>query len=121
MRPFPSINSGKEQISNMGGVQAWWNRKGDELFYFNLEGALMTVQIGRGSASVPRAVFATQPSSQSPFLFNPSGTALATFDTSADGQRLLMVRRTGAAEPTSSVASIVVVQNWFEELKRLVP
>ena len=40
------------------------------------------------------------------------------YDVSADGQRFLMVK-----QPANQAAApqIVVVQNWFEELKRLVP
>ena len=32
-----------------------------------------------------------------------------------------MVKEGGDSEDTSAPASIVVVQNWFEELRRLVP
>ena len=43
-----------------------------------------------------------------------------TFDVSADGQRFLMVKAGGASDASAPV-TIVVVQNWHEELKRLVP
>ena len=39
------------------------------------------------------------------------------FDVTPDGQRFVMVESTAESEPTE----IVVVFNWFEELKRLVP
>ena len=40
-----------------------------------------------------------------------------TYDVSADGKRFLMVK-----QPANQAApQIVVVQNWLEELKRLVP
>ena len=48
-----------------------------------------------------------------PFPFND--------DVSADGQRFLMMKRgqfTGSASPGTE---IMVVENWFEELKRLAP
>jgi hypothetical protein len=40
-----------------------------------------------------------------------------TYDLSADGSRFLMVKQGDASRPSS----IVVVQNWFEELKARVP
>jgi hypothetical protein len=40
------------------------------------------------------------------------------YDISPDGQRFLMMKQ---AEQTSAPSQIIVVENWFEELKRLVP
>jgi len=48
-------------------------------------------------------------------------TTLGTYpfyDVSSDGERFLMLKPT---ERITSLTQIVVVQNWFEELKRLVP
>ena len=42
----------------------------------------------------------------------------AAYDVSADGQRFLMVKEPSEA---AAPAQINVVQNWHEELKRLVP
>jgi hypothetical protein len=43
------------------------------------------------------------------------------YDVSADGQRFLMIKETSAANERAPSARIILVQNWFEELKRLVP
>ena len=43
-----------------------------------------------------------------------------TYDASPDGKRFLMIKD-AALPPAVVPASIVVVQNWLEELKRLVP
>jgi hypothetical protein len=40
------------------------------------------------------------------------------YDVSPDGERFLMIK---PSEQTISLTQIVVVQNWFEELKRRVP
>ncbi len=40
---------------------------------------------------------------------------------SPDGQRFLLLKEGGESEGDAPTPSIVVVQNWFEELKRLVP
>ena len=42
-----------------------------------------------------------------------------TYDVTRDGQRFLMIKM--ETEPTATARSIVVVINWFEELKRAVP
>ena len=43
---------------------------------------------------------------------------LTQYDVTRDGNRFLMVKDEAA---TGTAAQIIVVQNWFEELKRLVP
>ena len=48
-----------------------------------------------------------------------AGEVHRTFDVSLDGQRFLMIKQN--AMLATCRRSIVVVQNWFEELKRLVP
>ena len=42
------------------------------------------------------------------------------YDVSPDGQRFLMLKDS-AADSNATPASMVVVEHWFEELKRLVP
>ena len=42
------------------------------------------------------------------------------WDVSSDGQRLLMIKQPSAAR-TDGRLEIILVQNWFEELTRLVP
>ena len=43
-----------------------------------------------------------------------------SYDVSRDGRRFLMIKE-GGADGTAAPASIIVVQHWVEELKRLVP
>ena len=44
-----------------------------------------------------------------------------TYDVSPDGKRFLTIKPSGGPEQTAASTSLIVVQNWFEELKRLVP
>jgi hypothetical protein len=44
-----------------------------------------------------------------------------TYDVSPDGQRFLMLKTVGDPEQRAEAATVVVVKNWGEELKRLVP
>ena len=43
------------------------------------------------------------------------------YDISLDGQRFLMIKPTGGSESEPAPTNLVVVQNFGEELKRLVP
>jgi hypothetical protein len=43
------------------------------------------------------------------------------FDVSADDQRFLLIKQAGADSTTAGAPSLIVVQNWHEELQRLVP
>ncbi len=45
-----------------------------------------------------------------------TGSGTQQYDVTPDGQRFLMIK-----QEQTGVAQINVVQNWFEELKRLVP
>ena len=44
-----------------------------------------------------------------------------TFDTPPDAQRFLMIKEDAAAAGPPKQPSIIFVQNWCHELKRLVP
>jgi hypothetical protein len=55
---------------------------------------------------------------ESRYLFFPFASLF--YDVAPDGKRFLMIKQgDGALETTQ--ASLVIVQNWFEELKRRVP
>ncbi|MEE8519708.1 MAG: hypothetical protein V3S98_11335 [Dehalococcoidia bacterium] len=43
------------------------------------------------------------------------------YDVSLDGQRFLMIKEGGGVDDTSAPPSLIIVQHWFEELRRLVP
>ena len=43
-----------------------------------------------------------------------------SYDVSPDGEQFLMIKEAGSAGPATPT-SIIVVQHWVEELKRLVP
>ena len=49
------------------------------------------------------------------FFGKPSGILIS------DGRRFVMLKQSGSGGQISAVPSITVVQNWTEELKRLVP
>jgi len=92
-----------------------WSRNGPELFYVSPAGALMGVRMEPGPSwrsSTPARVL------QGQYFFANAGNG-RTFDIAPDGKRFLMIKAGGGTESTPR--NLVVVQNWFEELKRLVP
>ena len=118
MRPFPNVDANRQQVSTNGGTQPLWARNGQELFYESM-GTLMRVPVKTGATfgrGTPEKVF------DAPYLVRPLRTGLGRmYDVSADGQRFLMIKETSVADERPSSARIILVQNWFEELKRLVP
>jgi Tol biopolymer transport system component len=116
VRPFPDVNKGKIQISTVGGVQPLWARNGQELFYIALDGALMSVPVERGTtwaAGTPTKVIDV------PYYRGGGGNDSRMYDVSPDGKRFLMIKQDVSSDQPAP--RIVVVQNWLEELKRLVP
>lgn len=80
----------------------------------------MSVRVERGptwSAGTPTKVFEGR-------YFQGGGAAAGfgrTYDVSPDGHRFLMIKPGGGSDQTAALARLVVVFNWFEEVKRLVP
>jgi serine/threonine-protein kinase len=104
---------GKWQISTEGGSEPLWSKDGKQLFYRQADQAwVVDIQTDAGfSATKPR------------LLFKKAGYTLGTgnrdWDLWPDGQGFLMVKLDDRKpEP---VTEMILVQNWFEELKRLVP
>jgi Tol biopolymer transport system component len=117
VQAYPGPGS-KMLISTEGGTAPSWRPDGRELFYNSPTGEagivrMMAVPVTLGStitAGKPRLLFGGR------FV----GNAVAgNYDTTADGQRFLMIQR--EERPPITSTHIVLVQNWTEELKRLVP
>jgi len=112
IRPFPGPGM-KQQVSSEGGSEPLWARNGKQLFYRRQDQVwVVDVRIEGGlTTGKPR------------FLFEKPGYnrsyPIRAYDLSLDGQRFLMVRFENW-KPTP-VTEMILVQNWFEELKRLVP
>jgi serine/threonine-protein kinase len=112
VRPFPGPGM-KHQISSQGGIQPLWARNGRQLF-FRWKDQLWAVDIrtdGGFSTGKPRLLF-ERPG------YSP-GSPIRSYDLSQDGQRFLMVKL--EQRKPAPVTELTLVENWFEELKRLVP
>ena len=112
VRPFPGPGM-KQQVSIEGGSEPLWARNGKQLFYRRQDQVwVVDVRTDGGlTTGKPR------------FLFEKPGYnrsyPIRGYDLSLDGQRFLMVRFENR-KPTP-VTEMILVLNWFEELKRLVP
>ena len=116
VRPFPDVSSGYWQVSTDGGTRPLWARNSQELFYLNVTGALMRVGVAHGptwAATAPTKLFEGRYGAA-------AGQSGRTYDIAPDGKRFLMIKA-GAPDQTAVPMSLIVVQNWTEELKRLVP
>jgi serine/threonine-protein kinase len=113
--PFPDVNAGLWQVSTNGGVQPAWAQNGREMFYRAQDGSLMAaaVQLKPSfSAAAPIKIIDSRHYASGPFR---------SYDPSSDSKRFLMITPGAATGGPSSSATILVVQNWLEELRRLIP
>ena len=111
--PYPGPG-GKFLISKDGGVEPLWAPDGTEIFYrTRSDHKVMVVPVRlvpEFNAGEPKILFEDR--------FEVGGvTYFRNYDIASDGQRFLMLQLEGESAPTE----LVVVLNWFEELKRLVP
>jgi Tol biopolymer transport system component len=121
VRPFPAVQQGRTLISNTGGRQPVWSRNGRELFYIAADGALMSAAVETPRSDNEFAASAAVRLGGARYWdAEGSPNRGRTYDVSADGTRFLRIKEDEAAERLDR-RSIVVVVNWLNELKRLVP
>jgi serine/threonine-protein kinase len=119
VRPFPNVEGGKWPVSTKGGTQPLWAKSGQELFYESA-GALLRVPVKIGSsfdAGAPSKLF----DGPNLLVLPPGGGLGRMYDVTADGTRFVMIKTSGQDGGPDASARIILVQNWFEELKRRVP
>jgi len=113
VRPFPNVEDGRWPISSGGGTRPLWSPDGRELFYLAPGARLMAIPVQTEPSFAPG-------NAEELFRGYLAGTGASigrTYDISPDGERFLMIKESGSAPSTE----FILVQNWFEELKRLVP
>jgi eukaryotic-like serine/threonine-protein kinase len=112
VRPFPNVEQGQWKVSSDGGSRPLWAPNSRELFYVSPDQRLMAVPF-EAEASFTHGK--SQPLFDVKGNLMPLGGPVAmNFDISLDGKRFLMVKY----QTTAGAATFVVVENWFEELKR---
>jgi serine/threonine-protein kinase len=118
IRPYPGPG-GQVTVSVDGGREPIWSPNG-EVFYRNIEGdSLFAVSVTTTPAlkiGPPVQLFQRRR-----YYITPTGSPRPQYDVTADGQRFLMIAPGPGVDSSVDRAQIVVVQNWLEELKRLLP
>jgi serine/threonine-protein kinase len=115
VRPFPDVDRRTWQVSAGGGAQPKWSPDGRELYY-RTPGNLMVARI----QTVPGFSRATPE-----VLFSTAGYVIPTvnraYDVAPNGRFLLMKGEGNEAGKSQSGQQLIYVQDWFDELLRLVP
>jgi dipeptidyl aminopeptidase/acylaminoacyl peptidase len=109
VRPFPQAASARWQVSREGGSEPTWSHTSRELFYRNAAGDLVATRIAAGlgfHVESERVLFSTRE-----YLTDPRNRQ---YTVTPDDQSFLFVR---AVRGTGTGSQLVVVLNWFEELK----
>ncbi len=119
VRPFPNVNDGRWQISLQGGTRPAWSRNGKELFYLDADDLLTSVAFQAAGTTVTPGRPTKILSARYHLGATTRGYPLRGYDVSQDGQRFLMIKEMDPI--TQAPAGVVIVVNWHEELKRLVP
>ncbi len=115
VRPLPDVNSARVRVSRDGGLGPLWAHSGRELFFVDEDRGLVAAQFDPGSGQVL---------AQETLFTIPAGYQVSPgdnfYDITSDDQRFLMVRPY-EGEGEAAATEVIVVENFFEELKERVP
>ncbi len=110
VRPFADIEGGKWQVSTARGVDSLWSPDGQWLYYYPLGSGAQMMRVAIDADT------AFESGNPEPLFDNPIRGA----GISPDGTRFLLISY-AEVETEPFRPHIIVVQNWFEELKERVP
>nr|NIW25397.1 hypothetical protein [Gammaproteobacteria bacterium] len=111
--PFPNVEGGKFQISTDGGVNVRWSPD-SRTIYFRDQRSFYSVAVAETEPA-----FAWEPPTEF-LLGNVYVQAAFSYDVHPDGERFLILTEGRNADGSGS-PQLIVVQNWFEEIRRLAP
>ena len=126
VRSYPNLNNYKKQFSTDGGYNPLWSPDGQNLYYRN-GNAVMEVVFEAEST-----LMSNKPKELFPDIYfakdYPNMTDWFPWDIHPDGKRFLMQKpsavtggeSSGEDTATEEPRKIIVVTNWFEELKDIV-
>jgi serine/threonine-protein kinase len=119
VRPYPGAQRGsRRQISSDGGRQPLWSPDGRALYYRAFSGDVMGAQVSftpTFDAEQPSVIVANRG-----YSGGGSSASGRTYDIAPDGTRFLMIKMAKPEHDDPSPA-IIVVLNWFQELRLLLP
>jgi serine/threonine-protein kinase len=118
VRPFPGVGARRWPVSTDGGAGPVWTRGGTELVYRDSLGRIMAVTVqshdnDQLDFSKPEPLFS---------FGSGMGAGLDRgFDVTADGERFLFFVPEADKADGRAAAELILIQNWTDELTRLVP
>ena len=125
VRPFPDVDKNIWLISTNGGHSPLWSQDSKELFYRNGD-ATMVVPLELEPSFIPGNPEELFQERYSEITFLQA--RITPWDIHPDGDRFLMIKPAAVTDEESTEAStaaeprkIIIVTNWFEELKEKVP
>ena len=110
---YPDLG-GRQLVSSRGGRLPLWSRTGGELFFTGSgSGELMAVAVQSSHLVIgpPQVLVGSD------FSLTPGNQP---YDIAPDG-RFVILRAAQDGSSRGRSTNLIVIQNWFEELKRLVP
>jgi serine/threonine-protein kinase len=107
VRSFPGPGS-RVQASSGGGVEPVWSHDGGRIYYRNGQ-KVIEADLGAGPTL---SVTARRPAFTLTSLQSESARSGPTYDLTRDGRRIIF------AQPAGEEAELVVVLNWFTEVRR---
>ena len=106
--PFPNTRAAKWAVSTRGGTEPQWSHSGRELFYRDGSGNVVAVAVGTTPTFSLGGSTALFPAAG--FAYDELGLV---YGVARDDRRFLMIRPLAA----SGSDALIVVENWFQELK----
>jgi len=119
VRAYPGLDH-REPVAGLGSFAPVWRPDGRELFY--LESSPQNGRLIVRVMAVPVTTTPTFSVGAAHMLFEGQFRVDGPFrgyDVTPDGQRFLMVR--AVEQPPARITQMVLVQNWFQELKAKAP
>lgn len=107
VRRLDEPGAGRTQVSVDGGEEPRWAHSGRELFFRTRRGEMMVADVSLGatfSARPPRVLFSAPNTAT-----DPNHRA---YDITRDDRRFVMVNRA-----VNEISELVLVLNWFDELR----
>lgn len=114
VRPFPDVGSARYPVSPDGGREPLWAKGGSELFFRSASNELVSARFSDSDGTFD-VIERTTLFALDGYLSGGGGFRM--YDVTTDGQSFVMLRQQRGID----AAVPVLVQNFFEELKRLVP
>jgi len=115
VRLFPGPG-GKLQISTGGGEYSVWSRKGRQLFFLTADWHIMVADYAVAGDSFAAA---------KPRVWSQTSLAFLSgnypYDLAPDGKHFAVVVNPAESQEQKPIDSVIVLLNFFDELRRRVP